>query len=268
MDRVGTGIPGLDQLIGGGIPKGFNVLVSGRPGTGKTILALQYLCEGAKKGENGLYITVDANSHLVREQGKAFGWDIEKLEADKKIYILDVPLNMRQRLSIFTLIQSRIKEYNIKRIVFDSLSSFIFNMNQFVIDLPTIDTLSNLSKSDKEYFEYDIMNKQPSSEGLDKIRPDPAHFEVNPEKRVIYLLFREFSMWGTTNFIVTSSSAENSESTVDGVSEFVSDGLIRLESIDLGGGPARTVKIPKMRYTKNSLETHNFEISERGIVVT
>ena len=97
---------------------------------------------------------------MIREQGDDFGWDIKSLEADKKLCILDVPLNMRQRLSIFKLIQNKIKEYDVKRIVFDSLSSFIFNMNQFIIDLPTIDTFSNLSEADKGYFEYDIMNKQ------------------------------------------------------------------------------------------------------------
>ena len=267
MEKVGTGIPELDQLIGGGIPKGFNVLIVGRPGTGKTILGLQYLYEGAKKGENGLYITVDANSNLVREQGQVFGWDIKELEADKKICILDVPLNMRQRLSIFNLIQSKIKEYNVKRIVFDSLSSFIFNMNQFIIDLPTIDTFSNLSQADKGYFEYDIMNKQAASKELDKLRPDPSHFEVNEAKRVIYLLFREFSAWGTTNMVITSSAAETGEATVDGVSEFVCDGVLNLKSIAIGETLSRTLSIKKMRHTEIDGGIKSYDITSKGIVL-
>ncbi len=266
MERTETGIPGLDQLIEGGIPKGFNFLVVGRPGTGKTILGLQYLYEGAKIGENGLYITVDAYSNLIREQGKKFGWDIEKLEADKKLFILDVPLNMRQRLSIFTLIQSKIKEYDIKRIVFDSLSSFIFNMNQFVIDLPTIDTLSNISQADKGYFEYDIMNKQASSEVLSKIRPDPVRFEVNPEKRVIYLMFREFSTWGTTNLVITSERDGDSGLTVDGVSEFAADGVIRLHAVE-GEDAFNTLNMVKMRLTKVNRGTFNFDIGKDGIAL-
>jgi len=49
MDRVKTGIPGLDELIEGGIPTGSSVLVSGGAGTGKTIIATQYIYEGAKQ---------------------------------------------------------------------------------------------------------------------------------------------------------------------------------------------------------------------------
>jgi circadian clock protein KaiC len=267
MEKVGTGVPELDQLIGGGIPRGFNVLVVGRPGTGKTILGLQYLYDGTKKGENGLYITVDANSELVRDQGKVFGWDIANLEADKKICILDVPLNMKQRLSIFNLIQSKIKEYQVKRIVFDSLSSFIFNMNQFVIDLPTIDTFSTLSQADKGYFEYDIMNKQPASKELDRLRPDPAHFEVNEEKRIIYLMFREFSAWGTTNMVITSSSAENPEATVDGVSEFVCDGMFDLKSLAIGETLSRTLSVKKMRHTEIDGGIKSYDITSNGIAL-
>ncbi len=267
MERVSIGVPELDQLSGGGIPRGFNVLVVGRPGTGKTILGLQYLYDGTKKGENGLYITVDVNSGLIREQGKNFGWEIEKLEADRKLCILDVPLNMRQRLSIFNLIQSKIKEYDIKRIVFDSLSSFIFNMNQFIIDLPTIDNFSSLSQADKGYFEYDIMNKQSTSDELNKIRPDPTHFEVNAEKRVIYLMFREFSAWGTTNLVITSSSADHPEATVDGVSEFVCDGIIDLKSLAIGETLSRTLSIKKMRHTSIDGGIKSYDITSKGITL-
>ena len=53
-DRVKTGVSGFDELVEGGIPKGFNVLITGLPGTGKTIFGLQYLYTGLKNGENGL----------------------------------------------------------------------------------------------------------------------------------------------------------------------------------------------------------------------
>ena len=55
--RIPTGIPGLDEMIEGGFPFPSVVLVSGPAGTGKTTFALKYLCEGAKKGEQGLYFT-------------------------------------------------------------------------------------------------------------------------------------------------------------------------------------------------------------------
>ena len=57
LERVSTGIMGLDSLIEGGIPKGFTVLVSGNPGTGKTILGAHFLFEGLARGENSLYVS-------------------------------------------------------------------------------------------------------------------------------------------------------------------------------------------------------------------
>ena len=51
MEKVSTGIEGVDRLLSGGLPKGKSYLVAGEPGTGKTLFCLQYLLEGAKKGE-------------------------------------------------------------------------------------------------------------------------------------------------------------------------------------------------------------------------
>ena len=55
-ERVATGIAGLDALIEGGFPKGRSILVTGEPGTGKTIFALQFLAEGLARGEKGIYV--------------------------------------------------------------------------------------------------------------------------------------------------------------------------------------------------------------------
>lgn len=57
LDRISTGISGLDSLIEGGVPKGYTVLVAGNPGTGKTILTSHFLYEGLKNGESGLYVS-------------------------------------------------------------------------------------------------------------------------------------------------------------------------------------------------------------------
>lgn len=57
IDKIPTGIAGVDELIGGGLPKGRSILLSGEPGTGKTLFSLQYLLEGAKRGESVIYVT-------------------------------------------------------------------------------------------------------------------------------------------------------------------------------------------------------------------
>ena len=58
-ERVPTGVVGLDPLLEGGIPKGRSILVTGEPGTGKTIFALQFLYDGLKRGEKGVFVASD-----------------------------------------------------------------------------------------------------------------------------------------------------------------------------------------------------------------
>jgi len=64
IKRIKTGIPGLDELVGGGLPAGSCNLISGGPGTGKTIFGLQYLFNGAENDEAGMYLSFDRDSDL------------------------------------------------------------------------------------------------------------------------------------------------------------------------------------------------------------
>jgi circadian clock protein KaiC len=79
-DLVETGIPGLDQILHGGIPAGSAVMVEGRPGTGKTVLGMQYLYAGALRGEAGVYITFDILPEQLYTEAATFGWDLRALE--------------------------------------------------------------------------------------------------------------------------------------------------------------------------------------------
>jgi circadian clock protein KaiC len=77
-ERVPTGIVGLDHLIEGGLPKGRSILITGEPGTGKTIFALQFLVDGLRRGEKGIYVSADESPMDVLEQGASLGWDLER----------------------------------------------------------------------------------------------------------------------------------------------------------------------------------------------
>jgi len=74
--RAKTGVPGLDNILGGGLPTGHLYLVQGDPGSGKTTLGLQFLMEGVRNGENILYITLSESQDELRGVAQSHGWDI------------------------------------------------------------------------------------------------------------------------------------------------------------------------------------------------
>ncbi len=80
MERVKSGVPGFDGLVDGGFPKGFAVLVSGAPGTGKTIFGLHFLSEGLRSGERCAYVTYAQSPNDILDQASTFGWDMKTVE--------------------------------------------------------------------------------------------------------------------------------------------------------------------------------------------
>src|SRR2546422_8539074 len=89
LDRVPTGVKGLDELLGGGFPEGRCILVVGSPGSGKTTFAMQYLYYGALRGETGLYITLDERPEHVKQNLSSFNWGLDDLEKKGKLLVMD-----------------------------------------------------------------------------------------------------------------------------------------------------------------------------------
>ncbi|MCR0981127.1 ATPase domain-containing protein [Roseomonas populi] len=75
-DHARTGVPGLDDVLGGGLSPGHMFLLEGSPGTGKTTIALRFLLEGAAKGERGLYITLSETDRELRAGAASHGWTL------------------------------------------------------------------------------------------------------------------------------------------------------------------------------------------------
>jgi circadian clock protein KaiC len=80
VPRALTGIQGLDEILGGGLPTRHLYLVDGEPGTGKTTLAMQFLLEGVAKGERGLYVTLSESREELEEVAKSHGWTLAGIE--------------------------------------------------------------------------------------------------------------------------------------------------------------------------------------------
>ena len=90
MRRVVTGIDGLDKMLGGGLPSERSFLVCGGPGSGKTVMAMQFLYYGAVECcEPGLYVSLDESKDNLREEMAGFGWDIDKLEKSGQFLFVD-----------------------------------------------------------------------------------------------------------------------------------------------------------------------------------
>jgi len=120
MNRIKSGIPGLDAVISGGFIEGSVNLVSGGTGTGKTIFGCQFLWEGLKKGESCVYITLEEDPEDIMEDVASFGWDFatyEKKGLFKIIYHDPAQVN-----NLGTVIISELENLKAKRLVLDSIS--------------------------------------------------------------------------------------------------------------------------------------------------
>jgi circadian clock protein KaiC len=80
QQRSSTGVPGLDDILGGGLPTDHLYLVEGTPGSGKTTLALQFLRRGVEEGEKGLYITLSETTKELYTVAASHGWSLHGLE--------------------------------------------------------------------------------------------------------------------------------------------------------------------------------------------
>jgi circadian clock protein KaiC len=80
QERASTGVPGLDDILGGGLPTDHLYLVEGTPGSGKTTLGIQFLRQGAAQGETGLYVTLSETAEELRTVAASHGWDLDGID--------------------------------------------------------------------------------------------------------------------------------------------------------------------------------------------
>src|SRR6267378_1008451 len=259
LQRVQSGIPGFDQIVGGGLIRDRVYLLAGPAGAGKTIFSTQFLYNGITKfGENGVYVVLEETPQQLRENMyNSFGWNIQTYEDSGNLIILDA-ISSRLGLSSqenyvvprpFTLeallyeIQTAIQRTQAQRVIIDSLDAMSLELTQ--VDLRSlIQRLTMILKS-----------------------------------------------FGCTTLLV-SGQAETSNQGRKAVEEYVVDGMIRLhhnleESVSgettleqnaLEGNSlaedsftmkvrSRKIEIPKMRGTSHSQYQHPFIINENGIEI-
>ena len=127
VQRVPTGIPGLDDLLFGGFLEGDAVLVAGAPGTGKSTLGMQYVYEGITRYEEpGFFITFEEFPQQIYRDAMNFGWDFRRLEEEEKLKVLFTsPELMNQDIKRHEgIFPEMIREIGAKRVVVDSITHF------------------------------------------------------------------------------------------------------------------------------------------------
>ncbi len=127
VERVKSGVDGLDRLVEGGFLKGDVVLLAGNTGSGKTILSAQFIYEGAVQyGEKGVYVTFEENAATLKRNMLRFGFDLEKLESEGLIRVLDLEAIKGAGLSAnIEFILNVLREIGAQRLVIDSLTAFL-----------------------------------------------------------------------------------------------------------------------------------------------
>jgi len=235
MNRIKTGIRGFDELVEGGIPEGRSILIAGGTGTGKTIFATEFLVNGAKQGEPGIYLTLDERPELIREDMLRFGWNLRQMEDASLIKIIDgtiaklgIPSDEEFSLpatgfdldKLLLELMRAIKKIKAKRVVIDSIPALGFN------------------------FESD-------------------HEVRKAVLKIVYLLSRT----GVTTLMTTEVVEDSRLYSRYGVEEFVADGVIVLHYMGIGTQSNRTLHIRKMRATKHSEDLHPIEISDSGLKI-
>jgi KaiC/GvpD/RAD55 family RecA-like ATPase len=89
-EYVPSGIAGLDDLLGGGYPRGRVILVTGGPGSGKTLMTMQFLIDGVERfDERGVFVSLEESKYHLTNEMRNFGWDLESYEKKNQLAVVD-----------------------------------------------------------------------------------------------------------------------------------------------------------------------------------
>lgn len=234
MERIPTGIIGLDGKIEGGFVPGSVNLVTGKTGTGKTSFASSFIYAGALKGEPGVYITTEERAEDIKNDMAAmFSWNFTELEHHDLLKILAIKplfptkeiedINRLVRLYIFDLltkIEQSIKDAKAIRAVIDSVSIIEMFIKDKYIGRVALNAITEKLRS-----------------------------------------------LGVTS-IVTATIPEGSQSLSGGeIIEYIVDSVIKLDFVPVAEEYRRILTIRKMRRTNHSTLIHPFEVTTEGIRV-
>jgi len=224
-ELIKTGIPGLDGILGGGIPRGHAILLSGSCGTGKTILCEQFLFNGAREGESGVYIALSEPKDKILKNVDNFKFYDQKLLDNNMLRFVDITTDARLKgmelqnvPGIISMMRNVIEENNAKRVVIDSITHLAEALG-----------------------------------GEEKIR------------EFVFELGLQLSYMDTTMILISEIPPQKFIYSVFGVEEFIADGVILLTEFERKGDLIRALQVIKMRGVDHSRSKHILKITEDGV---
>lgn len=227
--RLLTGVEGLDDILNGGLPKGHLYLAEGDPGTGKTTLALQFLLEGVKRGDRGMYITLSESKRELEKVAASHGWSVQSISIYEMIHS-DEDLSSEAQYTVFhpsdveladtmTAILKHVEEIRPQRVVFDSLSEFRM------------------------------------------LARDPLKY-----RRQILALKRYFAGRNCTVLLLDHSTAESSRNDLQ--LQSIAHGVIKMQSLERDFGiKRRRMEIHKLRGSQFREGFHDYTIKTGGLTI-
>lgn len=229
MNRVLTGIHGVDELLGGGLPKGRTVLISGSCGTGKTIFVSHFIKEGVKQNENCVYVTFEQMKEKLNEDLLEIGIDFQKMEKEGNLTIVGGPIG-------------HIKYFKEK----------------------TKADMFDLSNEIKEV----IMEKKATRVVIDSVNLFTMLFENDMERRkAMAELTSMLEKLNCTTLLTCEVREGSRDISWYGFEEFVVDGVIALYRISFDNRFERAVSVVKMRGIEHNQSMKSMQITKKGLVV-
>lgn len=233
IKRLSTGIRQLDSMLGGGIPEGDIVLFSGPPGTGKTAACLQFIAEGVKKGEDGIYVASEETRGKLIEHAQLLGFDFEKAVKKKKLEIFQVEDVAFQDPLGRTVKLPRKPEKRIERLVASIRKWMVDRKGKRLV----VDSLIAYALHEKDL--HNVL--------------------LNTE------LFRDLNALGMTTIMVSELPAESKAYSRDGITEVLADGIVLFGHEVKGNKGYKTMEVVKMRDSKIKDTVKKFDVSKGGI---
>ena len=196
--RLSTGIPRLDELLGGGLLTRSVTLVSGSPGTGKTTLGIQFLLEGAKRKQRGIFVTLEEGPAQILASASALALSLREAVDAGLITILYLSRSSVRAGQFASLLADSIQSHKAQRVVLDSASHFVtFGVDEnelrqllygLVRRLKTLGVTSLFTLESKVLFTMDQITDRdlsPTSDNLIVLRYDNEAERLAPYLTVV-----------------------------------------------------------------------------------